>query len=263
MYYQSPWENRDSKNIPESNDERMAPKIGADEILDMNQNFDLSDYQVVRREFFAHLREPAVTFDKCKFYVNAACLGIFPGADYAQVLVNRESKILALKPCREMDKDAYQWCRVAKGKRVPKHITCKIFFAKIFDLMGWNPEYRYKLLGNVIHSNGLYLLAFDLKSTEVYQRMTDGDKVRASRKPVFPAEWQDQFGLPFDEHKKAMQVDIFDGYAVISISKEKEKDTSSEKPRVINEESGLKIGSMMGAQMEVEKDARMSCNHFY
>ena len=253
--YQSPWGNRDSKITPESNGEDITPKISIDEILEMNRDFDLNDYQVVRREFFAHLRDPAVTFDRCKFYVNAACLNLFPGADFAQVLVNRESKVLALKPCREMDKDAYQWSRVSKGKRVPKHITCKIFFAKIFDLMGWNPEYRYKLLGNIIHSNGLYLLAFDLKSMEVYQRITEGDRVKTSRKPVFPTEWQDQFGLSYEEHKKAMQVDVFDGYAVISINKE--KDVVSEKTEPNIEEN------IVNPMMEVEKDARMSSNHFY
>ena len=259
--YQSPWENQNSNNTAELNGENITPRINTDEIFEMNQDFDLNDYQVVRREFFAHLRDPAVTFDRCKFYVNAACLNLFPGADFAQVLVNRESKVLALKPCREMDKDAYQWSRVAKGKRVPKHITCKLFFAKIIDLMGWNPEYRYKLLGNIIHSNGLYLLAFDLKSTEVYQRITDGDKVKTSRKPVFPTEWQDQFGLSYEEHKKAMQVDVFDGYAVISINKE--KTITSEKTEVNDEEKYLKPNSEIGLRLEGEKDARMSSNHLY
>ena len=32
--------------------------------------------------------------------------------------------------------------------------------------------------------------------------------------PVFPQEWQNQFGLPFEEHRKSLQVNIFDGYAV-------------------------------------------------
>ena len=35
-----------------------------------------------------------------------------------------------------------------------------------------------------------------------------------SRTPVFPAEWQDQFGVPFEEHRKSLQINIFDNYAV-------------------------------------------------
>lgn len=33
-----------------------------DEIIDMSGDFDFADYQVVRREFFAHMKEPAASF---------------------------------------------------------------------------------------------------------------------------------------------------------------------------------------------------------
>ena len=49
-----------------------------DEVFEMNDEFNLDGFQVVRREFFAHLREPAVTFNNRKFYVNSACLSKFP-----------------------------------------------------------------------------------------------------------------------------------------------------------------------------------------
>ena len=65
-----------------------------DEILDMSGGFDFDDYQVVRREFFAHIKEPSVTFNECKLYVNAACLSKFPNASYAQVLINQKRRFL-------------------------------------------------------------------------------------------------------------------------------------------------------------------------
>ena len=127
-----------------------------------------------------------------------------------QVLVNQESKILAIRPCQAEDRDACAWCTNGSGRRKPKQITCKIFFAKVFSLMGWNLDYRYKLLGRVIHAKDEWLIAFDLTATEVYQRvLKDGEKPRASRTPVFPEGWKTQFGLPFREHQKSMQVDIF------------------------------------------------------
>lgn len=204
-----------------TNDEAqlVAPVLDeADEIIEMGEDFDFDGFQVVRREFFAHMREPSCSFNNCKFYVNAACLSRFPSYDYAQVLINRERKILALRPCHEGARDSFQWCTVSKGKRKSRQITCKLFFAKIFSLMDWDPNHRYKLLGNVIHANDEYLLAFDLTATEVYQRTTpEGEKPRASRIPVFPAEWQNQFGLSYAEHKQSMQINIVDGYAVYSI----------------------------------------------
>ena len=38
-----------------------------EELIEMSEDFSLEDFQVVRREFFAHTREPAVTFNNRKF----------------------------------------------------------------------------------------------------------------------------------------------------------------------------------------------------
>ena len=214
-----------SGDVPYVDAEREQDAAGlpllseGDEIIDGGDDFILDDFQVVRREFFAHLREPAVTFNRFKFYVNSACLNRFPSANYVQVMINRERKIMALRPCSEGTRDSYSWCSIAtNGKRKPKQTTCKLFFAKIIQMMDWNPDYRYKLLGKLIKANGQYLIAFDLTATEIYKRTAiDGEKSKASRTPVFPAEWKNQFGLPYNEHKQAMKIDIFDGYAVYSI----------------------------------------------
>lgn len=52
-----------------------------EEVLDMGDDFDFGDFQVVRREFFAHLREPSLTFNNCRIYVNSASLTKFPNTD--------------------------------------------------------------------------------------------------------------------------------------------------------------------------------------
>lgn len=203
------------------NIEETIPKLTAKEKpLEMNEDFDYSNFQVVRREFLAHSREPALTFDtKCRIYVNAACLSKFPDAMFAQMLVNQRTKVLALRPCKRQEKDSFQWSKVTrKGKRVVKPITCKLFYAKIFSLMGWNPEFRYKLLGRLIHSKGLYLIAFDLNAAEVYKNISQNGKTKISRTPTYPLDWRDQFGLTVEEHRKTVQVDVFNGYAIYSIA---------------------------------------------
>lgn len=200
-----------------------------DEILELDGMFTLDGYQVVRREFFAHINEPSVTFNNCKFNVNSACLSKFPNVEYVQVLVNMDTKILALRPSTEHERDSFCWCTTPKGKRKPRAITCKLFFAKVVSLMGWNPDYRYKLLGKVIHANGEYLIAFDLTATEVYQRtFPEGQKPKTSKVPVFPAGWQNQFGMPFEEHRNSMQVNVFDGYAIYGLKENKQQEDTGE-----------------------------------
>lgn len=191
-----------------------------------DNTFEYDGYQIVRGEFFSHTFEPSITFNKSKISVNTACVRKLPDVEYVQALVNPDEKKLAIRPCFEHEKDSFRWCTNGnKNKKIaPRQITCRIFFAKIISLMGWNPHYRYKLLGKLIESNGELLFVFDLKTPEIYQRIVkEGEKAKMSRSPIFPAEWKDHFGLPVEEHKKSLQVDIFDGYAVFGIQDKQEK----------------------------------------
>lgn len=180
--------------------------------------FSYDGYQVVRREFFAHVFEPSITFNNCRVSLNTACLNRLPDVNYVQILVNPEEKKLAVRPSGEDEKDSFLWCTTKGIKRKPKQITCRMFFAKVIQLMNWNPDYRYKILGKLIRSGNEHLFIFDLTATETYQRfLSDGEKPRTSRTPVFPAEWQNQFGLPVEEHRRLLQVNIFEGYTVFGI----------------------------------------------
>lgn len=187
-------------------------------ISDDEEAFDYHGYQVVRREFFSHINEPSITFNNCKIGVNRACVCKLPDVDFVQILVNPNTKKLAIRPCTEGEKDAFAWSNTTHGKKQPRQITCKLFFAMVVQLMDWNPDYRYKMLGKLIRANEDYLFVFDLSSVEIYQRtFTEGEKPKTARVPVFPAGWKGQFGLPIEEHRKSLQINILDGYAVYEI----------------------------------------------
>ena len=200
--------------------------------IEHDDSFSYDGFQVVRGEFFSHVNEPTLSFNNNKVYVNATCIRKLPDIDYVQMLVNPDEQKVCIRPCSEGERDSFRWKSKVNGK--PKQITCKLFFAKVFSMMEWNPDHRYKILGKLIHANGENLIAFDLSATEIYQRTSvDGSKVRTSRIPVFPAEWQNQFGLPYNEHKQSLQVDILNGYAVYSIkdsAKEPEEARDSDVP---------------------------------
>ena len=195
-----------------------------------NEEFSYNGYQVVRGEFFAHIKEPSITFNNCKVYVNAACINKLPHINFVHILVNPTEKRLVVRPCKEEEKDSFCWCSNSV-KRRPKQITCRIFFAKIMQLMGWNPDYRYKLLGKLIQTNSELLFVFDLKTAEIFPRIiSEGNKSKTSRIPTYPENWKDQFSLPFEEHKKSLQINIVEGFAVFNL-----KNKNTEQP--VNEKS--------------------------
>jgi len=198
-----------------------------DEDIIIDENFSLEGFQVVRGEFFAHMYEPSITFNNGKVTLNTACIKKLPFVNYIKFLVNQNTMKLVIQPSDEEMKDSFRWCSEKNGKKKPKQITCRVFFAMLVDLMKWNPDYRYKMLGKIIHNGEGYLIVFDLTATETYQRIIkEGEKPRMSRTPIFPEEWKNQFGLPVEEHKKLLQVNIFDGYTVFGL--EEKKETPSE-----------------------------------
>ena len=191
-------------------------------------DFSYEGYQVVRGEFFAHVNEPSISFSQSKLSVNTACIRRLPEVDYVQILINAEEKKLVLKASSEDAKDAFQWCRISKDNRVPKALTCRVFFAKLLSLMDWNENNRYKILGKICRSGDDILVVFDLNSRETYLRkITETGKVSTSRRPQFPEEWKNQFGLPVEEHRKLMQVNIFNGYTVFGIKDPKKEVSES------------------------------------
>ena len=208
-------------------DDTMTTLPPEDDTLQGEQNgieaeeveFDYSGFQVVRREFFAHLQEPSIVFNQGKIGVNTACVRKLPETDFIQILVNREKKQLVVRPCEESDIHSFVWCTSKEGRKHPRQVTGKLFFMKICSLMNWNPEYRYKIMGKLVRSQGQYLFVFDLVATEMYKRTpgVEGEKPKASRTPVFPLEWKDQFGIPYEDRQKYLQVNMFDGFAVYEI----------------------------------------------
>ena len=215
----------------------------ADIIEDTDFSFD--GYQVVRGEFFAHTFEPSFTFNNYKVSVNMACIKKLPSVEYVQILINPEEKKLAGRPCREEEKDSFRWCSAGK-KKSPKQITCRIFFAKVLSLMNWNYDYRYKLLGKLIRSGDEVLFIFDLTTPEVFKRISkEGEKPKISRTASYISEWQNQFGVSVEEHKNALQVNIFDGYAVFDIHEERKKQSYAHEQKIPaqNESDVLKYES--------------------
>lgn len=174
----------------------------------------LEGFQVVRREFFAHTKEPAISFSRYLVYVNTACLQPFENADRVQVLINPETYILALRPCRDSLRDSLFWCGISGGRRKPRKNTCRLFFLKIAAMMGWDQNFRYKLLGRLVQADGEALLVFDLTAAEAYPL---GGKSPA---PILPRDWRGQFGLPVEKHAQALEIPIFDSHSIYAIGED-------------------------------------------
>lgn len=220
--------------------------------IELAENFSYDGYQVVRRELFAHLREPAVVIRRDSVTFNTACIAGLEDAVYIQILVNQDNKRMVVRKCEENDKDALRWCVAKPDKRKSRKMTNKIFSAMMYEMMGWNLDCRYKILGHKITFEDETIYVFDLMETEIFldikgkrakkdtesqfttekansieetaSNSTDNERSaeeikRKNRIPFYPKEWKDSFGLPVEEHRKALEINMLDGYAEFTTGK--------------------------------------------
>lgn len=220
--------------------------------IELAEDFSYEGYQVVRRELFAHLREPAVVIRRDSVTFNTACIAGLEDAVYIQILVNQDNKRMVVRKCEENDKDALRWCVAKPDKRKSRKMTNKIFSAMMYEMMGWNLDCRYKILGHKITFEDETIYVFDLMETEIFLDIkgkrtkkdtesqttienannieetassdTDTERSaeeikRKNRIPFYPKEWKDSFGLPVEEHRKALEINMLDGYAEFATGK--------------------------------------------
>lgn len=198
----------------------------------MEAGFSFDGYQVVRREFFSHRYDPTLTIKGNSIIFNNACISRLEQVVYVQVLVNPQKEKLVIRPCDEGARDAIRWCVARDDKRKSREITCGLFTAKLYEMMGWEALYRYKLQGTRINYNGEQLYIFDLTSTEIYLpavKDPDDPNAKAKRgKTVYRADWRDSFGIPVQEHMESVQINLLDGYEFAETGKPAETGEASE-----------------------------------
>ena len=198
-----------SGTISLTREERQEAKRLAEEA-----NFSFAGYQVVRREFISRRFDPAMTIRGNSITFNNSCISKLEDATYIQFLINPTECKLAIRPCDEGARDAVRWCVVRGDKRKSREITCRPFTTKLYELMGWEQIYRYKLQGMRINYQGECLYLFDLSAKEAFlpqSRDPETGKIKRP-KPILPSEWLETFGLSVEEHTASTQINLSDGF---------------------------------------------------
>lgn len=168
---------------------------------------DLAGYQVTKAELFSHTREPAITIWESRIKFNMACLRKFPGVSHIQLLIHPQQKRLIIRPCNPDAPDSLRWAKEGREKELTnRDLLCRLFAAKVFDLMGWDKQYRYKMMGKPAVYNNEVLYLFRLTDFELF---INGGKRKGS---YLPGEWRDYFGMPADQHEGSYRIDLADGY---------------------------------------------------
>ena len=206
---------------------------------ELESTFSYDGYQVVRKELFAHLRDPAIVIRKDSITFNTACISGLEDVVYVHVMFNSDLKRIVVRGCDENDKDALRWCIAKPDKRKSRKMSSKPFSELVYNEMGWDSDCRYKILGYRINFEGETLYVFDLLVPEIFhegQKRKKGEcapqseetKPVNTRKGFYPDDIAGTFGVPVEEHLKESEVKQIDGYVSMSILTGKAPGTSAD-----------------------------------
>lgn len=188
---------------------------------ELEQAFGSYNFVVVRKELFAHLRDPAVTIRKGSITFNTACINGLEDVVFVQLLLCEDEKKFAVKGCQENDKDALRWCIAKPDKRKSRKMTCPDFTDKLYELMHWDSKCRYKILGYKIEFEGETYYVFDLIVKETFrEKPKKGDVIDETvdyKKGYYSEDIAGTFGVPVEEHKKQTQVTVENGYINVAM----------------------------------------------
>lgn len=109
---------------------------------ELERTFSYDGYQVVRKELFAHLRDPAIVIRNDSITFNTACITGLENVVYVHVMFNKELKRLVVRGCNENDKDALRWCIEKPDKRKSRKMSCRPFSELVYNEMGWDKSCR-------------------------------------------------------------------------------------------------------------------------
>lgn len=206
---------------------------------ELESTFSYDGYQVVRKELFAHLRDPAIVIRKDSITFNTACISGLEDVVYVHIMFNSDLKRIVVRGCDENDKDALRWCIAKPDKRKSRKMSCKPFSELVYNEMGWDSDCRYKILGYRINFEGETLYVFDLLVPEIFhegQKRKKGESAPQSeetkpvntRKGFYPDDIAGTFGVPVEEHLKESEVKQIDGYVSMGILTGKAPGTSAD-----------------------------------
>ena len=224
-------------------DELQKEELSAREqrTAELEQTFSYDGYQIVRKELFAHLRDPAITIRKDSVTFNTACIEGLEDVVYIHMMFNRELKRIVVEGCDENDKDALRWCIAKPDKRKSRKMVGKPFSELVYREMGWDENCRYKILGYRIQFEGKTLYVFDLMVPEIFhERKIRKKNEQASqevaempnedaqnnnaaetevntRKGYYPDDVANTFGVPVEQHRADTEIQQMDGYISVGI----------------------------------------------
>ena len=110
-------------------------------------------FQVVRGEMFSRITAPVMRITPSSINYNRQCTRKLPDCTFVEILLNPVERAIVVRPCAEDYPNAVMW---------KKSIWASYLCGILYDIMGWDETYSYKLPATVKTSGDETVLFFDM-----------------------------------------------------------------------------------------------------
>jgi DNA invertase Pin-like site-specific DNA recombinase len=140
----------------------------------------------IRRELFNDRNAATVTLSGYGLHFTAGCVLLIKETTHVEVLLHPTERLLAVRKTTRQNRNAIPW------KALPIHT--RELTNIIYQLMGWDKDWKYKITANCFSKNNEQVIFFDLANCEFQFR--ENKKLTKA----IPCDWISEFGENVPEH---------------------------------------------------------------
>lgn len=179
-------------------------------------DFDMRGFEITRSEFFDSCRRPYVIFQDKKIKFSTACVRKFDKNNQVEFLVSPSEMKFAVRPASKGSRNIVVCSKVANGIYYPKDISGAAFIDALYELFGWNSDFKYRISGSLYQKDNEVLYLFRMNDAEVFIKpyllagKGDAENQNSAIKPLsvsgkrvraVPEEWTGSFGNQYYLHQ--------------------------------------------------------------
>lgn len=183
---------------------------------------DFRGFEIARSEFFNSGSRISVTISAEGMRFGIDALQKLERVPYVELLIHPRRNQLAVRPSKKESRSSVKWATAANIKYQPKIVTGAAFLPTLFQLFGWNVNYRYRITGVRRKKDSEMVLLFSLSEAEV---LIPAEKIKEiceenhlpepeytpmrmsgyrGKVVAYPLAWAKSFGSEFYQHAKAL-----------------------------------------------------------
>lgn len=139
-----------------------------DEVADKFRlsRYDFTKCELIRPEYFSVREKAHATFDNRGVYFNCICNKKLSNTEQSvenvDIYYNPTERLIMIKKANEKTATSLHWTRTHNENFFMKRCSSVGLSKAIYENMGWEPDYKYRVLGTAVEIDGEGILVFAL-----------------------------------------------------------------------------------------------------